>query len=103
MATKRAKQHKRDVFFKVRARRRWKKFDQEGLMHKDIRKFADRPHKFRKRTYHRAKELENEILNKKAQQSLKTEPLGLLQFVKAPFEQSRYKDIFRGERGLWKD
>lgn len=103
MSTRRAKQHKCDVFLDVKARKFWKIFDQEGLMHKDIRKFADRPHKFRKRTYHRAKELENEILNKKAQQSLKTEPLGLLQFVKAPFEQSRYKDIFRWERGLWKD
>lgn len=48
-------------------------------------------------------EREKEIMNKKAQQSLKTEPLGLLQFVEAPFEQSRYKDISRGERELWKD
>lgn len=30
MSTRRAKQHKRDVFFKVRARRRWKKFE-DGL------------------------------------------------------------------------
>lgn len=103
MSTRRAKQHKIDIFLDVRVRKFWKTFDQEGLMHKNLRKFADRPHKFRKRAYHRAKELENEILNKKAKQSLKTEPLGLLQFVKAPFEQSRYKDIFRGERGLWKD
>lgn len=96
MSTRRVRSHKRDAFLDVKARKFWKIFDQEGLMHKDIRKFADRPRKFRKRAYHHEKKLEDEIMKKKAQQSLKTEPLGLLRFVKAPFEQSRYKDIFRG-------
>lgn len=94
MSTRRARNHKCDVFLDVKARKFWKIFDQEGLMRKDIRKFADRPHKFRKRTYHRAKELENEILNKKAQQSLKTEPLGLLQFVKAPFDPDPFEPFW---------
>lgn len=76
MSTRRARSHKRDAFLDVKARKFWKIFDQEGLMHKDIRKFADRPRKFRKRAYHRAKEIENK--------SLKTEPLGLLQFVNPP-------------------
>ena len=86
MRTRRAKQHKRDVFFKVRDRRRWKKFDQEGLVHKDIRQLTDRPYKFRERAYYHEKKLEDEIMKKKAQQSLKTEPLGLLRFVKVPFD-----------------
>jgi len=55
-------------------------------MHKDIRKFADRPRKFRKRAYHRAKEIENK--------SLKTEPLGLLQFVKAPFDPDPFEPFW---------
>ena len=55
-------------------------------MHKDIRKSVDRPHKFRKRAYHRAKEIENK--------SLKTEPLGLLQFVKAPFDPDPFEPFW---------
>lgn len=86
MSTRRAKQHKIDIFLDVRARKFWKTFDQEGLMHKDLRKFADRPHKFRKRAYHRAKEIENK--------SLKTEPLGLLRFVKAPFDQDPFEPFW---------
>lgn len=66
MSARRAKQHKIDIFLDVRARKFWKTFDQEGLMHKDLRKFADRPHKFRKRAYHREKEIEK----KKVQQTL---------------------------------
>ncbi|MGJ3768674.1 hypothetical protein ACLOBS_06885 [Limosilactobacillus mucosae] len=83
MSTRRAKRHESDVFIDVKARKFWKKFDQEGLMHKDIREFADRPCKFRKRAYHRAKEIENK--------SLKTEPLGLLRFVKAPFNPDPFE------------
>ena len=86
MSSKRAKQRKRDVFLDVKTRKFWKEFDQEGLMHKDIRKFADRPRKFRKRAYHRAKEIENK--------SLKTEPLGLLQFVKAPFDPDPFEPFW---------
>jgi len=86
LTTRRAKRHESDVFLDVKARKFWKTFDQEGLMHKDIRKFADRPRKFRKRAYHRAKEIENK--------SLKTEPLGLLQFVKAPFDPDPFEPFW---------
>lgn len=86
MTTRRAKRHESDVFLDVKARKFWKEFDQEGLMHKDIRKFADRPRKFRRRAYHRAKEIENK--------SLKTEPLGLLQFVKAPFDPDPFEPFW---------
>lgn len=86
MSSKRAKRHESDVFLDVKARKFWKTFDQEGLMHKDIRKFADRPRKFRKRAYHRAKEIENK--------SLKTEPLGLLRFVKAPFDPDPFEPFW---------
>lgn len=86
MTTRRAKRHESDVFLDVKARKFWKEFDQEGLMHKDIRKFSDRPHKFRKRAYNRAKEIENK--------SLKTEPLGLLQFVKAPFDPDPFEPFW---------
>lgn len=86
MSTRRAQNHKCDVFLDVKARKLWKIFDQEGLMHKDIMKFADRPRKFRKRAYHRAKEIENK--------SLKTEPLGLLRFVKAPFDPDPFEPFW---------
>nr|DAP89800.1 MAG TPA: hypothetical protein [Caudoviricetes sp.] len=45
-----------------------------------------RPRKFRKRAYHRAKEIENK--------SLKTEPLGLLRFVKAPFDPDPFEPFW---------
>lgn len=86
MITRRAKRHESDVFLDVKVRKFWKTFDQEGLMHKDIRKFADRPRKFRKRAYHRAKEIENK--------SMKTEPLGLLRFVKAPFDPDPFEPFW---------
>ncbi len=86
MSSRRAKQRKHDVFLDVKARKFWKEFDQEGLMHKDIRKFADRLRKFRKRAYHCAKEIGNK--------SLKTEPLGLLQFVKAPFDPDPFEPFW---------
>lgn len=61
-------------------------FDQEGLGHKDIRQFAERPHKFRKRAYHSAKEIENK--------SPKTGPLGLLRFVKASFDPDPFEPFW---------
>jgi hypothetical protein len=91
MTTRRAKRHESDVFLDIKARKFWKTFDQEGLMHKDIRKFADRPRKFRKRAYHRAKEIENK--------SLKTEPLGLLRFVKAPFDPDPFEPFWATKEG----
>lgn len=68
MSTRRAKQHKHDVFFEVRARRRWKKFDQEA--HKDIRQLTGRPYKFRKRAYDHEKKLEDGLYIKRFKQSL---------------------------------
>lgn len=70
MSTRRAKQHKRDVFFKVRARRRWKKFDQEGFVNKDRRQLTGRPYKFRKRAYDHEKKLEDGLYIKRFKQSL---------------------------------
>lgn len=88
MSTKRAKQHKRDVFFKVRARRRWKKFDQEGFVHKDIRQLADRPYKFRKRAYDHEKKLEDGLYIKIFKQSLMgvIKNPGLLAYVERTYE-----------------
>lgn len=103
MSSKRAKQHESDVIVNSGHRKWLKSWDHQGFGSKWRMEASGRPPKFRTRAYNRAKELEDEIMREKIQQSLKTEPLGLLQFVKAPFEQSRYKDIFRGERGLWKD
>ena len=94
MTTRRARKHKCDVFLDVKARRFWKIFDQEGLMHKDIRKLADRPYKFRKRAYHHEKKLEDDLWTKEFRQTLKAEPLGLLRFVKAPFDPDPFEPFW---------
>lgn len=86
MSSKRAKQHESDVIVNSGHRKWLKSWDHQGFGSKWRMEASGRPPKFRTRAYNRAKELENE--------SLKTEPLGLLRFVKAPFEQSRHKDIF---------
>lgn len=88
MSTRRAKQHKRDVFFKVRARRCWKKFDQEGFVHKDIRQLTDRPYKFRKRAYDHEKKLEDGLYIKIFKQSLMgvIKNPGLLAYVERTYE-----------------
>lgn len=88
MSTRRAKQRKRDVFFKVRARRRWKKFDQKGFVHKDIRQLTDRPYKFRKHAYDHEKKLEDGLYIKRFKQSLKgvIKNPGLLAYVERTYE-----------------
>ena len=92
MTTRRAKQHKEDTFFDVLDRKNAKMNNDGGLFNKFLNETTHRPRKFRKRAYHRENDLEDKILEKKAQQSLKTEPLGLLQFVKAPFEKEARDD-----------
>lgn len=83
MSTKRAKQHKRDVFLDVRARKFWKMFDQEGSGNKCWRQFVGRRCKFRKRAYDHEKKLENGLLTKNYQQSLRgvLKNRGLLDYV----------------------
>lgn len=96
MSTRRARKHKERTHIGRLVREHVNETNRGGLFDKRFNRVTCRPYKFRKRAYYRENDLEGKIMEKKAQQSLKTEPLGLLQFVKAPFEQSRYKDIFRG-------
>ena len=86
MSSKRAKRHESDVIVNSGHRKWLKIWDHQGFGSKWRMEASGRSHKFRTRAYNRARELEDEIMREKIQQSLKTEPLGLLQFVKAPFE-----------------
>lgn len=86
MSTRRAKKHKERSHYGRLVREHINETNKGGAFDKHLNKIQCNPRKFRKRAYHRAKEIENK--------SLKTEPLGLLQFVKTTFEQSRHKDIF---------
>lgn len=88
MSSKQAKQHESDVIVNSGHRKWLKSWDHQGFGSKWRMEASGRAPKFRIRAYNRVKELEDE------KQSLKAEPSGLLQFVKAPFEQNRYKDIF---------
>lgn len=83
MSSKRAKQHESDVIVNSGHRKWLKSWDHQGFGSKWRMEASGRPPKFRTRAYNRAKELENESLKKKAQ------PLGLLQFVTAPFDPDR--------------
>lgn len=83
MSSKRAKQHESDVIVNSGHRKWLKSWDHQGFGSKWRMEASGRSHKFRTRAYNRAKELENESLKKKAQ------PLGLLQFVTAPFDPDR--------------
>lgn len=78
MTTRRAKRHESDVIVNSGHRKWLKIWDHQGFGSKWRMEASGRAPKFRRRAYNRAKELEDE--------SLKTEPLGLLRFVKAPFE-----------------
>ena len=80
MTTRRAKQHESNVIVNSGHRKWLKIWDHQGFGSKWRMEASGRAPKFRTRAYNRAKELEDE------KQSLKTEPPGLLQFVKAPFE-----------------
>ncbi|MFR0514265.1 hypothetical protein ACLUYC_04185 [Limosilactobacillus mucosae] len=86
MSTRRARKHKERTHIGRLVREHANETNRGGLFDKRLNKVTCRPYKFRKRAYYRENDLEGKILEKKAQQSLKTEPLGLLQFVKAPFE-----------------
>lgn len=86
MSSKRVKKHKERSHNGRLVREHINETNRGGLFDKQLNKHQRNPHKFRRRAYYREKGLEGESLKKKAQQSLKTEPLGLLQFVKAPFE-----------------
>lgn len=83
MSSKRAKQHESDVIVNSGHRKWLKSWDHQGFGSKWRMEASGRPPKFRRRAYNRAKELEDE------KQSLKAEPLGLLQFVTAPFNPDR--------------
>lgn len=83
MSTRRAKQHESDVIVDSGHRKWLKTWNHKGFGSKWRMEASGRPPKFRTRAYNRAKELENESLKKKAQ------PLGLLQFVTAPFDPDR--------------
>ena len=78
MSTRRAKQHESNVIVNSGHRKWLKIWDHQGFGSKWRMEASGRAPKFRRRAYNRAKEIENK--------SLKTEPLGLLQFVKAPFD-----------------
>lgn len=84
MTTRRAKQHESNVIVNSGHRKWLKIWDHQGFGSKWRMEASGRAPKFRRRAYNRAKELEDE--------SLKTEPLGLLRFVKAPFEKEDEHD-----------
>lgn len=86
MSSKRAKQHESDVIVNSGHRKWLKSWDHQGFGSKWRMEASGRPPKFRTRAYNRAKELEDEILRERIQQSLKTDPLGLMQFVTLPLD-----------------
>lgn len=83
MSTRRARKHKELSHFGRVIREHVNEVNKGGLFDKQLNKLQCNPYKFRRRAFFREKELENESLKKKAQ------PLGLLQFVTAPFEPDR--------------
>ena len=86
MSSKRAKKHKERSYYGRLVREYVNETNKGGLFNKRLNKVECRPYKFRKRAYHRAKEIENK--------SLKTEPLGLLRFVKAPFDPDPFEPFW---------
>lgn len=86
MSTRRAKQHESNVIVNSGHRKWLKIWDHQGFGSKWRMEASGRAPKFRTRAYNRAKELENE--------SLKTEPPGLLQFVKAPFDPDPFEPFW---------
>ena len=83
MSTRRAKQHESNVIVNSGHRKWLKIWDHQGFGSKWRMEASGRAPKFRTRAYNRAKEIENKSLN--------TEPLGLLQFVKAPFDPDPFE------------
>lgn len=66
MSTRRAKQHESDVIVDSGHRKWLKTWNHKGFGSKWRMEASGRAPKFRTRAYNRAKELENEILNKKS-------------------------------------
>lgn len=92
MSTRRARKHKERTHYVRLVREHLNEVNRGGLFDKQLNKHQRNPHKFRRRAYYREKKLEDE------KQSLKTEPLGLLQFVKAPFDPDPFEP-FLGNKG----
>jgi hypothetical protein len=88
MSTRRAKQHKGRTHIGRLVREHVNETNRGGLFDKRLNKVTCRPYKFRKRAYYRENDLEGKILEKKLQQSLKTDPLGLLQVKPADWQHS---------------
>lgn len=86
MTTRRAKRHESNVIVNYGHRKWLKIWDHQGFGSKWRMEASGRAPKFRRRAYNRAKEIENK--------SLKTEPLGLLQFVKAPFDPDPFEPFW---------
>lgn len=86
MSSKRAKRHESDVIVNSGHRKWLKIWDHQGFGSKWRMEASGRSHKFRTRAYNRAKEIENK--------GLKTEPLGLLRFVKAPFDPDPFEPFW---------
>lgn len=86
MSSKRAKQHKKRTHYVRSTREHVNETNRGGLFDKQLNKHQRNPHKFRRRAYYREKEIENK--------SLKTEPLGLLRFVKAPFDPDPFEPFW---------
>lgn len=86
MSTRRAKQHESNVIVNSGHRKWLKIWDHQGFGSKWRMEASGRAPKFRTRAYHRAKEIENK--------SLKTEPLGLLRFVKALFDPDPFEPFW---------
>lgn len=84
MTTRRAKQHKERTHIERLVREYVNETNRGGLFNKRFNRVTCKPYKFRKRSYYRENDLEGKILEKKLQQSLKTDPLGLLRFVNPP-------------------
>lgn len=92
MSTRRAKEHKERSHFGRVIREHVNEVNRGGLFDKQLNKLQCNPYKFRRRAYYRAKEIENK--------SLKTEPLGLLRFVKAPFDPDPFEPVWATKEKL---
>lgn len=81
MSTKRAKQHKERTHIGRLVREHINETNKGGLFDKQLNKHQCNPRKFRRRAYHRTKELENG-----SSTVFEGGATGLLQFVTAPFD-----------------
>lgn len=86
MSSKRARKHKERTHIGRLVREHVNETNGGGLFDKRFNKVTCKPYKFRKRAYYRENDLEGKILE--------TEPLGLLRFVKAPFDQDPFEPFW---------